>query len=93
MGVGLEVKDIRLPSPFSLIISLLCHAHTFTHLVTHLLKTNTLCVYNVAGPMLSREDATSFNTCLTDFIHLNIQPHSLSNIEGKAFEQINDYFA
>ena len=26
--------------------------------------------------MLSREDATLFNTCLTDLILLNIQPYS-----------------
>lgn len=51
----------------SLLISLFCHAHPFTHLVTHLLKTNLLCIYDVAGTVLSTEDATLFNTCLTSY--------------------------
>lgn len=55
----------------SLLISLFCHAHPFTHLVTHLLKTNLWC-----GRHCAEYRGCDIVQYLFNLIYLNIQPHS-----------------
>lgn len=65
-----SLSQLALSSP------LFCHAHSIHSFSNSFPQKYFVCIYCVTDTMLNTEDATLFNTYVTDLTQLNVQPHS-----------------